>query len=822
MSEQLTSIKSGRHAVVAGRPDSTLDRQIARATNQVRIVEISTSLALVIAIALGAILAFCLIDAWVFSFSQLGRLIVLISVAIGCLGLFAWQVLPLALRKLNPLYSARLIEQSTPGLKNSLLNYLTLREQRISKRVKQMLHSRAVHDVSRVPVEQTADRSALIRIGLVVCAMVLFGIVYKLFSPKDPFHSLRRLATPLAEIARPTRVWIELVDARTARDLDELFSPPPTGHAEVFFGESVEIGVRTLGLRADAVPALVYSSVDGELVDQVIPFVEREYSDSNSRVREFAARLDATEAGIQRNIRYRVVAGDAESETYTISVSPRPTLTVTELTQIPPAYTELPVLTQGRQTDIRGLEGTKIQIRAMANLSASAAYVELLRIRNTTSVAAGKSATGGGSDFDLVKRIEMQTLPARDGDEELASATNPEFMGEFVLRMNAERSRGLFSHYRLKLVAQDGASSMDESIFPVVVEPDLGPEVEFVSPTQEKLTLPANGRLPLIVRADDADFKISWIEVSIEQGGKTINRQRLAIDQPQSLGPVQSTTEFVPRRFGLREKDMVFITARAADNRSAPGSGLPDPTIVSTRPIEITIGPDDDTVPEESSNSQPEGSEDQNQEGEPAADEQDQNSGDGTDADSSGGQGNQGTSTDDKSQPAEGEEGSDSQQQGSETGGQSEDNSQTGSAGDATSEQESDQDGAGEKSAGSESTSEGSSDSSSGGDSGANSSTGSDENAADQSAAGGQQNQESDGNQSGDSAGDESSSNSGPANDGQSNNSESENSQDNSDQQGTAGGDASDNSTMDDSSTNDGGQSTNNQSADNQSGEPIR
>ena len=83
-----------------------------------------------------AVLAFLLlvslVDHWILDLGMAGRWIALLLLAAFVVFFFFFQIAPLLLHKINPLYAARAIEEGTPALKNSLINFLQLRRQRAS------------------------------------------------------------------------------------------------------------------------------------------------------------------------------------------------------------------------------------------------------------------------------------------------------------------------------------------------------------------------------------------------------------------------------------------------------------------------------------------------------------------------------------------------------------------------------------------------------------------------------------------------------------------------------------------------------------------
>jgi hypothetical protein len=111
---------------------------------------------------------------------------VLVALLIGGVGYFTYRWLwPLLRRAINPVYAAQTIEQSSPSLKNSLINLLLFRQHRaeISDAVYKTLEEQAAQRLTRVPVDSAVDRSLLIRVGYGLLAVVAVAALYKLLSP---------------------------------------------------------------------------------------------------------------------------------------------------------------------------------------------------------------------------------------------------------------------------------------------------------------------------------------------------------------------------------------------------------------------------------------------------------------------------------------------------------------------------------------------------------------------------------------------------------------------------------------------------------------
>src|SRR4029078_10687316 len=100
------------------------------------------------------------------------------------LGFSLWylvmQVGPLLIRSINPAYAARTIEEATPSLKNSLINFLLLRQDRsgLKEIVYQAVERQAASDIASVPVEMAVDRTRLIHAGYALCAVMTVFAAY--------------------------------------------------------------------------------------------------------------------------------------------------------------------------------------------------------------------------------------------------------------------------------------------------------------------------------------------------------------------------------------------------------------------------------------------------------------------------------------------------------------------------------------------------------------------------------------------------------------------------------------------------------------------
>src|SRR5207248_2982458 len=215
--------------------ERVIQRQLARTSWQLRLIDLASGVATWIIGVLVLFIVCALVDHFV-GLGIVGRCTALAVLIVCSLWYLAVAVGPLLVRAINPEYAARTIEEATPTLKNSLINFLLLRHERgtLKEIVYQAVEKQAAADIATVPVEAAVDRSRLIHAGYVLCVVLAVFAGYKILSPKDPFQTVARVLAPWAEIARPSRVQISEVEP---------------GSAEVYYGQSVPIFATVRGAR---------------------------------------------------------------------------------------------------------------------------------------------------------------------------------------------------------------------------------------------------------------------------------------------------------------------------------------------------------------------------------------------------------------------------------------------------------------------------------------------------------------------------------------------------------------------------------------------
>jgi hypothetical protein len=386
----------------------------------------------------------------------------------------------------------------------------------------------------------------MINVGYVLIAVLVTGAAYTILSPKDPFQTLARVAFPWQSITRPSRVVIDEIQP---------------GSLEVVQGQFVDVTARLRGAREgkDTV-SLIYSTNDGQTVERIATM----QLDENGRV--YQATLPADAAGLQHDLEYRVESGDAVSETFTITLSPVPTILVDSIEYEYPHYTDRPRETVRRDGNIRALEGTRVTIVASANKPIHSAAITFNPFA---------ASTAARPPLELAMEIQGKT----------AQKT-------FTLTLTGDRRTPLYDSYQLSFSTASGAESEHPILHQIDVVPDLAPEVEILDPTRNHITIPVSGRRKIEVRAVDPDFGLRRLMLRAVTGGTNVLEEVLFEDAKGRRGQTIATYEFIPARLGLTANDKVTYWAVAEDNRMPVEGNQAVANLARTRNYQIEIVPD--------------------------------------------------------------------------------------------------------------------------------------------------------------------------------------------------------------------------------------
>jgi hypothetical protein len=533
-----------------------IETQLKKTGWHVQLTDLASHLMALAIGVLGLLFVVVLIDHWLMGLGFWARLLAFVLLLSFSLLIIVRQlVLPIA-RHVNPFFSARLIEQSEPSLKNSLINFLCLRREprAVHQAVYQAMEQRAAADLGRVDVDSAVDRSQLIHIGYVLVAVIAGWGLYTIFSPKDPLQTVARVCAPWKRIARPAR--LEITDVQP-------------GDAQVYYGRAIEVSavVRSRSGHADVPVSLVYSAQDGRIVDQQIGMKRK---DGEIRYR---CQVPDDLAGIVQDLVYHIEAGDAATDPFTISVLPAPSMVVESIRYDYPAYTNRSPQTIPRQGDISALEGTQVTIRARANEPIKSAYVEFDVPSSPEPLMRTVRADPGGA------KRPPQTIPM--------SVSGHEAEVSFTLLLQADRQTPWHSNYRLRFSTPDDETDPQPVLYRIDVIPDLPPLVEILKPDLLEIEVPADGRATIQVRAVDPDFALQSVRLRAVSDDIELFDVPL-VDEPEQ-GQVTKDYDFVPHKLNLSEGEMVIYWAVAEDNRMSSHGTEPGPNTSQTTNYKIRI-----------------------------------------------------------------------------------------------------------------------------------------------------------------------------------------------------------------------------------------
>jgi len=516
----VTEQPQSEHPPAERGAEQLVDRQIRSTRRALKLVDLSAGL---ITLAIGVLvflLTVAVLEHWVVpgGWGETGRLLLFGVLLVG-VGWYSWRTFwPLMRQTINPMYAAQAIEQSSPSLKNSLLNLLLLRghKRELPRQVFQAIEQQAEQRLSQVRLEAVVDRSAVLRLGYILVAVVALCALYRFLSPKDLFSSAGRVLAPWASIAVPSRV--EILDVTP-------------GDTQAARGEQLKVTAEVLGLEKDEPVRLFYSTADEQIVGQEIPMSA---SAGGSR---FQCRLPGrvglgSGGGIQHDFTYWIEAGDSRSPRYRVGVFARPTLVVSRVRYEYPAYTGYPSRDVEHTGDVRAVEGTRVTVFATANKPIKTAHV----------------------DFEADGRNDL-----------LMNASDREATVTFPLEMREDRRTPRHQSYMLRYVTAEGNQNQSPPKYQIDVVPDYSPEIQLLLPEEAVLDVALNQEVNFELEARDPDFALRQVVLLGKVGEEQVVKEVLL--SKDHTGRFVGKLRKTPAELGLKVGDVLEYWGAAADIR---------------------------------------------------------------------------------------------------------------------------------------------------------------------------------------------------------------------------------------------------------------
>ena len=504
--------------------DEFVDFQIEKARNHIKATDIFTTLTSLAAAFVGYLLVFVVCDHWVIAggFSDWARVSLLVALLATMGAILVRRVVLPLIRRVHPLYAARMLEKSDPKLQSNLLNFVDLQHSEgvaSSPVVVRAMQKRAALELSNIDIDEAIDRRPLLRVAYALLAIVVVSALYIVLSPKDPFQSVKRALLPMASI-----------DAATETTISDVTPGDDKVPARTLL--TIEADVR--GKDADRA-RILFTTADHKYVDEAV-----EMHRIDADLPRFRGTLNGENGrGLLQSLHYSIAAGDARTREYQVDVVQPPTARVDEVHCSFPTYMQLEErTTPGGNVD--GWEGATVTVRATANMPVKSASVVL---------------TDNEDPHAKGEEIAMDVV---DGTK-LTARWKLEF-----------RTDGTFArYYHIQVRTAKNETDPDPALHTVRIRPDQRPEVELVFPRGDltgEHAKPANAVIPLVIQASDPDFQLRSIRLMAESNGEELRVPTLfdGRDLGQSF---RGSYDWDLSRHNLRPGQRVQFWIEARDNK---------------------------------------------------------------------------------------------------------------------------------------------------------------------------------------------------------------------------------------------------------------
>ncbi|SIO67299.1 protein of unknown function [Singulisphaera sp. GP187] len=367
--------------------DTSLESRIATLRAQVRRILALHGMSWVIGLVVPVIVIVGLLD-WMVHLDPLVRLAALI----GLIGFGLWLgfrhvIAPLIVR-FPDLEIAMRIEERWPGLNDRLAS--TVQFLRMSgdddrfgsPALREATIRQTLEETRSIDFREVIEPKPLVRALGAASAALMFGLVFLLAAPDLSSIALKRLFQPFGSTRWPQRTHLSLLRRETP--------------GKVARGEPFTLGVSIA--KGETVPAsarATYRFSNGEVVTEPLRAVEGGI---------FRGRLET----VERDFTFSVAAGDDSTSIRNVAVRvvPPPALKQVAIRMVPPAYTAIaPFTLAAGNTQIRAVEGTRVEINAQANKPIRAAALHLGESAAPQPVRIDKARTGLNTSFEVVASL---------------------------------------------------------------------------------------------------------------------------------------------------------------------------------------------------------------------------------------------------------------------------------------------------------------------------------------------------------------------------------------------------------------------------------
>lgn len=463
--------------------DEYISYQLQKTQTGIRSTDVFTALCGAAVFVVSYLLVFVVFDHWIVAggFGPVMRVTLLTGLLLGTISWLGWKVAWPFFRRVNSLYAARVLEQASPELKSTLLNYVDLRSaaREVSPSILGSMEKRAAVTLSHTEIDDAIDRSLLLKLSYALLIAVVLFSIYSVASPKKVWPSIVRIFAPGAEVSVSTQ----------------------TAFLKVTPGDTVVLSREFLTVTTDLsgeVPqdvTLHYTTADGQFVDEPVSMHEVE-----AGLKRYRCILKGVSGeGLLQNLSYRITAGDASTPDYHVTVRQPPSATVKSLRYRFPDYMELPP-EEAVGSNVDTWEGTRIELTAVASMPVESAKLQF------------------SDEAEFPARCEeMRMTLASDG-----VTLTPASPWQPIIREDGSYPR----FFRIQCRTADGATDPTPAVHSIRLQADRRPDVSTLQPTRD-LEVAANAIVPLLIQASDPDFRLSQIVLRMKNGNRSLPKQSL-------------------------------------------------------------------------------------------------------------------------------------------------------------------------------------------------------------------------------------------------------------------------------------------------------
>ena len=467
-----------------------VERELERAQVRIRTVDSLYSISLLVGGILTYVLLIIGLDYWLHLNDGTRQLLWCLA-GLGALAFIGIRLVIPLISKINPYYTARMIERATPGSKNGIINWLDLEHELVNPVIRDALSRRAVHELDSANMEEAIPTRKPIRTAVIIGVILLAIIGFGFFIPDQVGSLFKRALFPFKPAIIPTHTRIEVLNPVVEPEPDMDVATLPLKEVEVERGQPVEFRVLTHG----QIPAEVVleSQTAGDKQPVVKPLRQDKKDDSNQPWRVALSSSDIPVDGFVFWFR----ANDGLTRKFKLVVVSRtpPSVSDLDVRLNFPAYTKRRSVSQG-MGPIKAIEGTKVDILVTADRPASSGELEVFEEKMTDD---GKITTMRLQTIKLVR-------PQQSSDDNKLALAEPLSLipGYFS---KDDKNQKFF--YQLTLISPEGLTGNSPK-YPLEVLPDLAPRVEIkkvkeiiLDKKQDEFEIEANAVVPIAGQAHD-------------------------------------------------------------------------------------------------------------------------------------------------------------------------------------------------------------------------------------------------------------------------------------------------------------------------------